>query len=395
VGGGGGEGGVLGEGSLEYVCTDSEIIAMCRLAVERKAWATSSLANVKTPVKVFGDIHGQFADLQRFFSAYGSPNPYTGDVDYCHYLFLGDYVDRGKHSLEVVCLLLALLICHPSRVTLLRGNHEDAQVNALYGFKAECMRRCREGIAVWSAINKVFEMLPVAALIDNVVLCVHGGIGEKLASLQQLRDLPRPCRVDLSSRSILSEVLWSDPTDSDERVGCHPNARGPNTVTYGPDRVKDFCAANKLKLILRAHQCVQDGFEFCSHGKLLTVFSAPDYGARWKNDAAMLIINGELQVYPKVLRSRGRQAARSDWDHDPKRPFTPPRPRPSHQPPHMNPEEMEEPQSINRSLPPSIEASLVAAISTAPPVSVTLKSLLSPSAHQPQHQHQHQQPQQH
>jgi len=321
-----GQGG--GEGSLEYICTDGELLTMCRLCIERRMWATSSLVSIKAPTKVFGDLHGQFGDLQRFFTAFGSPNPYTGDVDYCSYLFLGDYVDRGKHSLEIVCLLLALKICHPTRVVMIRGNHEDAQVNALYGFRAECQRRCRDGAQVWAAINQVFEMLPVAALVDDVVLAVHGGIGESLQSLQQLRDLPRPTRVDLSRRSILNEVLWSDPTDSDEIVGCHPNARGPNTVAFAPDRVKAFCKANGLKLIVRAHQCVQDGFEWCAGGRLLTVFSAPDYGARWSNDAAMLVISRELHVFPKVIRSRGRAAAVADWVVDPKRPFTPPRPRP-------------------------------------------------------------------
>jgi len=229
----------------------------------------------------------------------------------------------------VICLLLALKICHPSTVTLLRGNHEDAQVNALYGFRAECVRRCRDGATVWQSINRVFEWLPVAALVDDCVLCVHGGIGEQVQTLKQLKELPRPAVIDLSRRSVLNEILWSDPTDSDERIGCHPNIRGPNTVSYGPDRVRAFCEANGLKLIVRAHQCVQDGFEFCAHGRLLTVFSAPDYGARWKNDAAMLILNRELHVFPKVLRSRGRAASTADWVEDPKRPFTPPRQRPT------------------------------------------------------------------
>jgi protein phosphatase len=103
-------------------------------------------------------------------------------------------------------LLLALKICHPSRVTLLRGNHEDPQVNAHYGFRQECMRRCRDGAHVWTAINQVFEMMPVAALIDDVVLAVHGGIGESLQSLDQLRELPRPVSVNLSQRNVLNEV---------------------------------------------------------------------------------------------------------------------------------------------------------------------------------------------
>ena len=75
------------------------------------------------PVKIFGDLHGQFGDLMRLFEEYGTPST-AGDITYIDYLFLGDYVDRGAHSLETICLLLALKIEHPKAVHLIRGNHE-------------------------------------------------------------------------------------------------------------------------------------------------------------------------------------------------------------------------------------------------------------------------------
>jgi len=314
-----------GGGGLAYLCTERELLDMCRLVVQRRCWCDSSCVHLQTPCKIFGDVHGQFADLKRFFSAYGSPNPYTGDIEYVNYLFLGDYVDRGKHSLEVVALLLALKICHPAQVVLLRGNHEDPQINTNYGFRAECRRRCHDGDMVWAAINTVFEMLPVAAVVGEVVLCLHGGIGDHLTSLEQIRQLPRPVTIDLSTRSVLNDILWSDPTEVDSHLGVHPNQRGPNTVTYGKDRVRRFLEDNGLKLLIRAHQCVQDGFEWCADGQVLTLFSAPDYGAKWTNDAAMLIVNRSLHVFPKVLRSKGRDSAKKDWVNDPERPFTPPR----------------------------------------------------------------------
>ena len=85
-------------------------------------WLTPVFASA-APVKIFGDLHGQFLDLMRLFDEYGSPST-AGDITYIDYLFLGDYVDRGAHSLETICLLLALKVEHPKAVHLIRGNHE-------------------------------------------------------------------------------------------------------------------------------------------------------------------------------------------------------------------------------------------------------------------------------
>ena len=103
---------------------------------------------------------------------------------------------------------------------------------------------------------------------------------------------------------LLNDILWSDPTDSDGLEGVMPNARGPNTVQFGPDRVRAFCDANKLKLVVRGHQCVRDGFEYFAQGRLLTLFSAPDYGAHFTNDGAMLVINRDLHAPPRVAAAR-------------------------------------------------------------------------------------------
>ena len=100
--------GQLGMGSLTYLVTDEELLLLCENAVRNKLWSDTSCVSVQVPVKVFGDIHGQFQDLLRFFDEYVAPEPYSGDIGYVHYLFLGDYVDRGTLSLEVIALLLAL-----------------------------------------------------------------------------------------------------------------------------------------------------------------------------------------------------------------------------------------------------------------------------------------------
>jgi protein phosphatase len=117
----------------------SEIAELCD-AAERLFTRESSVLQIRAPVKIFGDLHGQFSDLMRLFDEYGSPST-AGDITYIDYLFLGDYVDRGQHSLETITLLLALKIEYPMNVHLIRGNHEAADINALFGFRIECIER--------------------------------------------------------------------------------------------------------------------------------------------------------------------------------------------------------------------------------------------------------------
>lgn len=113
------------------------------------------MLKLNAPIKIFGDLHGQFGDLMRLFEEYGVPST-AGDITYIDYLFLGDYVDRGAYSLETICLLLALKIEHPRSIHLLRGNHEAADINALFGFRMECMERMGEyGVFIWQRINQV------------------------------------------------------------------------------------------------------------------------------------------------------------------------------------------------------------------------------------------------
>jgi len=127
------------------------------------------LAMVESPVKVFGDIHGQYSDLMRFFWNWGMPdNGPKGDIDAFHYLFLGDYIDRGCHSLETICLLMALKVKYPKKITLLRGNHEDSSIATHYGFLAECRQRLTANyMGVFDGICEMFEWLPLAAIINS------------------------------------------------------------------------------------------------------------------------------------------------------------------------------------------------------------------------------------
>ncbi|KAK2100399.1 Serine/threonine-protein phosphatase PP1-gamma catalytic subunit [Saguinus oedipus] len=136
------------------------------------------LLELEAPLKICGDIHGQCYDLLRLFE-------YGGFLPESNYLFLGDYVNRGKQSLETICLLLAYKIKYPENFFLLRGNHECASINRIYGFYDECKRRYN--IQLWKTFTDCFNCLPIAAIVDEKIFCCHGGLSPDLQSMEQVR----------------------------------------------------------------------------------------------------------------------------------------------------------------------------------------------------------------
>ncbi|KAF4352433.1 hypothetical protein G4B88_018865 [Cannabis sativa] len=228
------------------------------------------LLELEAPVKICGDIHGQYSDLLRLFE-YGGLPPRS------NYLFLGDYVDRGKQSLETICLLLAYKIKYPENFFLLRGNHECASINRIYGFYDECKRRFN--VRLWRIFTDCFNCLPVAALIDEKILCMHGGLSPDLKNLKQIRMIQRP--TDVAEHGLLCDLLWSDP--SKDIQGWGPNERGVS-FTFGADRV------------------VEDGYEFFANRKLVTLFSAPNYCGEFDNAGAMMSVDESLMCSFQILK---------------------------------------------------------------------------------------------
>ena len=275
-----------------------------------------TVIRITIPVKVFGDFHGQYQDMMRFFELWRSPieSIHGGDIESYDYLFLGDYVDRGTNSLEVICLLMALKVKFPKQIHLLRGNHEDFAINSFFGFAEECEKRLDDdldnGDSVFQTLNRFFELLPLAGIIEDKILCLHGGIGSTLKSIADLEKIERPIEIVHDVKTpldqLLIDVLWSDPTDSDQELGIQKDlARDPcetgYIVKFGPDRVESFLQDNNLMMIIRAHECVMDGIERFAKGQLITVFSATDYCGSHKNAGAALFIQKDYQIIPKLI----------------------------------------------------------------------------------------------
>ncbi|XP_952369.1 serine/threonine protein phosphatase 1, PP1-gamma catalytic subunit, putative [Theileria annulata] len=272
--------------------SEDEIKGLCHKS--REIFLSQSiLLELEAPIKICGDIHGQYYDLLRLFE-------YGGFPPAANYLFLGDYVDRGKQSLETICLLLAYKIKYPENFFLLRGNHECASINRIYGFYDECKRRY--SIKLWKAFTDCFNCLPVAAIIDDKIFCMHGGLSPELTTMDQIRQISRP--TDVPDTGLLCDLLWSDPDPN--TTGWGENDRGVS-FTFGSDIVVNFLAKHELDLICRAHQVVEDGYEFFSKRRLVTLFSAPNYCGEFDNAGAMMSVDKTLMCSFQILKPVDRK----------------------------------------------------------------------------------------
>eukprot|EP00004_Rigifila_ramosa_P009023 TRINITY_DN2047_c0_g1_i1.p1 TRINITY_DN2047_c0_g1~~TRINITY_DN2047_c0_g1_i1.p1 ORF type:complete len:307 (+),score=52.42 TRINITY_DN2047_c0_g1_i1:40-960(+) len=259
--------------------TEAQVKKLCLMARDILI-EESNVQPVSSPVTLCGDIHGQFYDLLELFRV-------GGECPETNYLFMGDFVDRGFYSVETFLLLLALKVRYPTRMTLIRGNHESRQITQVYGFYDECLRKYGS-VNVWRYCTEVFDYIALAALVDNSVFCVHGGLSPALTTLDQIRTLDR--KQEVPHDGPMCDLLWSDPEDI-EGWGLSPRGAG---YLFGGDVVAQFVRTNSLSLIGRAHQLVMEGFKQMFSDTLVTVWSAPNYCYRCGNVAAILELDEKL-----------------------------------------------------------------------------------------------------
>jgi len=248
---------------------------------------------LETPITVCGDTHGQYPDLLRLFDLGGYP-PDT------NYLFLGDYVDRGEQSIETISLLLAYKIKYEENFFILRGNHECGSINRIYGFYDECKRRYN--IKIWKNFVDLFNCLPIAACIDDKIFLVHGGLSPELKNIEDIKKIMRP--TDVAEEGLLCDLLWSDPENSTKDWGV--NDRGVS-VTFNVKVLEKFLENNELDLFCRAHQVVEEGYEFFGDKKLVTIFSAPNYCGEFDNNGGIMLVDENLRCSFKIIKAKGKE----------------------------------------------------------------------------------------
>ncbi|KAF7985363.1 hypothetical protein HWV62_6593 [Athelia sp. TMB] len=289
--------GYTGKVSKSLCLKNAEIAGICQAA--REVFLNQpTLIELSPPVKIVGDVHGQYSDLIRLFEMCGFPPA-------ANYLFLGDYVDRGKQSLETILLLLCYKIKYPENFFLLRGNHECANVTRVYGFYDECKRRCN--IKTWKTFIDVFNCLPIAAIVASKIFCVHGGLSPSLHSMDDIKRIQRP--TDVPDYGLLNDLLWSDPSDT--ALDWEDNERGVS-YCFGKAIINDFLVRYDMDLICRAHMVVEDGYEFWNDRTLVTVFSAPNYCGEFDNYGACMSVSEDLLCAFELLKPLDGPALRKE-----------------------------------------------------------------------------------
>lgn len=240
-------------------------------------------------ITVCGDVHGQYYDLANsIFKLNGLPsadNPYV---------FNGDFVDRGSFSVEVILTLLALKVWCPEAIHLTRGNHESLNMNRIYGFAGEVRAKYTE--TVFNLFTEMFQSLPLAFILDGSgedggkkALIVHGGLFSKDGvTIADIQEVDRNCEPE---SGLMAEMLWSDPQEAN---GWGPSKRGMG-VAFGPDVTHRFLDSNGLDLVVRSHEMKEEGFEVAADGRLITIFSAPNYCDQMGNKGAFIRFDSKME----------------------------------------------------------------------------------------------------
>ncbi|WP_406661474.1 metallophosphoesterase [Methanolobus sp. ZRKC3] len=221
-------------------------------------------------VILVGDLHGNLKALEFILKM-------SAKLKCTKFIFLGDYVDRGGHSVEVLCRLFQLKINHPENIILLRGNHETAGTNAFYGLYNDLDMDDN----IFTLVNRTFEKMPIAAVVNGSIFCVHGGIAN-------------PICLDLIKKEDCHAFLWNDPQ---EAQGLKESAQRWGAEEFGPDVCEEFLRINRLEKIVRAHSALDKGYKWWFGGKLLSLFSTPDYCGSKNVGAFALLKGGHLQIF--------------------------------------------------------------------------------------------------
>ena len=281
------EGKILPESDLKELCSKVKDILI----------EESNIITTSPPVIICGDLHGQFYDLLELFKKSGGFPPEQ------KYIFLGDYIDRGSNSVETIEMLICLKCLYPDKTILIRGNHESRNISFIYGFYDEINRKYGNS-QPWKLFNEIFDLMPLCAVIDKTIFCVHGGLSPLITTIDQIRLINR--KGEIPHEGAICDLLWSDPTDENETWVF--NSRGAGWM-FGYKVTNEFNQINGIELICRAHQLAGEGIKYWFKEKnLVTIWSCPNYCYRCGNKAGIIKLDANKQrtaiIFDSVPKSK-------------------------------------------------------------------------------------------
>lgn len=267
---------------------------------------------VQSPCYVMGDIHGNINDLLIFEEQLWQMAPAVMGPSA---LFLGDYVDRGDFSIEVVAYLFAMKILAPNKFFLLRGNHEVRPIQRNFTFERECLDKCgaENGPNVFESFNRVFDIMPFAAIIDESIFCAHGGIPFTHTKIEDLQRAPTAISEPEAEAPAVWEILWSDPITNKEynelteflkkkdETGYLSNMKRSTAFYFGEKATNNFLKKNNLSHVIRAHEVINEGYKLNHNGLVTTIFSSSHYCGGKNKAAAIMVEAFETEGFIKII----------------------------------------------------------------------------------------------
>jgi len=257
--------------------TLTSVLGKAKAIIEKEA----NVLQLKGAFRVVGNINGHFHDLLDIIKLLGQPSESN------NYLFLGDLVNRGNHSIESIALAASYKLKYPQNVFILRGKFENEALCPEYGLVKELEKKFPKMQP--QHFYDLFNVLPLAAVVNESIFCVHGGLSESVKSIEDIQKLDR--KMATPKEGPMMDLTWSDPS-GDEHVAWKPSTRGVSQI-FGVKPVEEFLNHNKLKLIVRSNQFMHSGFGMHNEQKVLTIFSAPNYCYKSANHGAVLTIHAD------------------------------------------------------------------------------------------------------
>lgn len=290
---------------MDFMSTLITVCEKCIKILEKE----QRMVQLSSPVYILGDLHGNYPDLMAFEQVLWSLGL---SLTPSSLLFLGDYVDRGLYGVEIVAYLFAQKVKNPNKVFLLRGNHEIRSIQKAFSFYNECQKKFGEEkfYEVWDVINRVFDVMPLAAVVDGKIFCCHGGIPPPwlCPRIDDIDSIPCPL-IQPEEESVLAwEIMWNDPIktehitptiaqEMDANEGFAVNTSRKTGRYFSHEALDTFLRRNDLSHVIRAHEVKAAGFQVQQAGKLLTVFSSSGYCGGPNEAACIFVCQDKIRVF--------------------------------------------------------------------------------------------------